>query len=154
MWRRSSQMRKRAQSAAWFWAAASLATCTYAATAPSLHTLRAVRIGPQGATTRIIIDTDGEIAVATGTLHHPERVYFDLKNTRPAGAKLRTIGGSKDGLVQKVRLALTQRTVTRVVVDLSEAAEFETSQSVNPARLVIELRRAGTPHSSGHIDQL
>ena len=133
--------------AVWVGAIAALATAAFAAPATepvpaSAVTLRQMRVLPQGATTKIVLELDGQAAFVWGELHHPERIFFDLKNTEPAGPKLRTIEAA--GLVEKVRMALTQRHTTRVVVDLAEAAEFETTQMVNPARLVIEVRRAGT----------
>ena len=45
-----------------------------------------------------------------------------------------------DALVQQIRVAETQPEVTRVVIDLVQAASVTTSQLSNPNRLVLELR--------------
>jgi N-acetylmuramoyl-L-alanine amidase len=50
-----------------------------------------------------------------------------------------------DPFVKQIRVAETQKTVTRVVLDLEGPVEFTTSQLQNPDRLIIEL------HAPGHV---
>jgi N-acetylmuramoyl-L-alanine amidase len=92
--------------------------------------------------TRVVVDLQAEVSPHGDRLRNPERIYFDLPNTR-LGAALRAktlqIG---DSLVQRIRIAQTQTDVTRVVADLSgEGVEYTLSTLANPPRIVLELRR-------------
>ena len=110
----------------------------------------AVRHWVQGGVVRIAIEVSGEFRFRSDRLHNPERVYFDLADTRPQlGDKPYWSENLPQGsVVERLRLAQTTLTTTRVVLDLSGAAEISTVQLSNPNRLVIELRPAnggGTP---------
>jgi N-acetylmuramoyl-L-alanine amidase len=104
----------------------------------------AVRHWVQGGVVRIAIEVSGEFRFRSDRLHNPERVYFDLADTRPQlGDKPYWSENLPQGsVVERLRLAQTTLTTTRVVLDLSGAAEISTVQLSNPNRLVIELRPA------------
>ncbi|MGP8246227.1 MAG: N-acetylmuramoyl-L-alanine amidase [Bryobacteraceae bacterium] len=104
----------------------------------------AVRHWTQGGVVRIAIEVDGAFHFRGDRLHNPERVYFDLADTRMRlGAKPYWSDSLAPGsVVERVRLAQTTSSVTRVVLDLSGAAEISTVQLANPNRLVIEVRPA------------
>jgi N-acetylmuramoyl-L-alanine amidase len=91
--------------------------------------------------TRVAIEVSGDFQYHTDRLHNPERIYYDIANSRPRIEKkvfyAETID---DKLVQRVRVAETTPGVTRVVLDLGPAVEVSTSQLTNPNRLMIELR--------------
>ena len=76
----------------------------------------------------------------------PERMFFDIHGARPqiASKGMHTIAVG-DALVQQIRVAETQPEVTRVVIDLVQAASVTTSQLSNPNRLVLELRSKDAP---------
>ena len=101
----------------------------------------AVRHWTQGGVVRIAIEVDGAFHFRGDRLHNPERVYFDLADTRMRlGAKpywSDSLAG-RAPLVERVRLAQTTPSVTRVVLDLSRAAEISTVELTNPNRLVVE----------------
>ena len=102
----------------------------------------AVRHWSMGDVTRIVVESTGEFRFKSDRLHNPERLFFDLLGTRPqlrGGGANRTITVG-DSLIRQIRVAETQRGVTRVVFDLEANVEFSTSQLANPDRLVIELR--------------
>jgi len=104
------------------------------------HELRAVRTWSLGDITRIAIETDDVVEFQHDQLSEPPRIYFDLSDTRVlkgAGGVI-TVG---DLVVKQIRVALTQRDRTRVVVDLFERGEYSVSHLTNPARLVVEVRR-------------
>ena len=90
--------------------------------------------------TRVIVDLEAEVKVRGDRLNNPDRVYFDLPNTRlSAELKSRTVPVG-DGLVKQIRMAHTQIGVTRVVVDLNSSAEYTLSMLTNPPRVALELR--------------
>jgi N-acetylmuramoyl-L-alanine amidase len=104
----------------------------------------AVRHWTQGEAVRIAIELSGEFHYRSDRLHNPERVYFDLADTRPGlGDKPYWLENLPPGyVVERVRLAQTTSSTTRVVLDLAGLAEITTVQLANPNRLVIELRPA------------
>jgi N-acetylmuramoyl-L-alanine amidase len=104
----------------------------------------AVRHWTQGSVVRIAVEVSGNFHFLSDRLHNPERLYFDLADTRPQlGDKPYWSETLPDGyVVERVRLAQTTLTTTRVVLDLRGAADVSTVQLSNPNRLVIELRPA------------
>jgi N-acetylmuramoyl-L-alanine amidase len=99
---------------------------------------------------RIAIEVSGNFHFLSDRLHNPERLYFDLADTRPQlGDKPYWSETLADGyVVERVRLAQTTLTTTRVVLDLRGVADVSTVQLSNPNRLVIELRPAGSGAAS------
>ena len=100
--------------------------------------------------TRVAIEVTGKFEFRTDRLHNPERVYYDILNAVP-----RIVKGPRmyseavdDKLLQRVRVAETARSVTRIVLDLGDGVEATCSTLTNPDRLVVELRGAGSKPSS------
>ena len=108
----------------------------------------AVRHWSMGEVTRIVVESTGQFRFQSDRLHNPERLFFDLLGTRPrldGGRGTRTIPVG-DRLVRQIRVAETQRGITRVVLDLESNVEFSTSQLANPDWLVIEVRNSLDAH--------
>lgn len=105
------------------------------------HHVKAVRFWSLGDVTRIVVETDGSFQLRSDHLENPERLFFDLEGTAPSlGQKPIAVISVTDGLVRQIRVAETQRNVTRVVLDMEEPAVVSTSRLDNPNRLIIELR--------------
>jgi N-acetylmuramoyl-L-alanine amidase len=101
----------------------------------------AVRSWSLSEATRVVIEVNGEFEFHAERAHNPERIFFDVQNSRPhiKGHRFYSaIVGDK--LVKKVRVAETQTGVTRVVLDLEGASDYTATQLSNPDRLVVELR--------------
>lgn len=112
----------------------------------SLLTVTAVRHWTMVSVTRVAVEISGEFQFRTDRLHNPERVYFDILNSRPRmGARQTYSETLEDRLVKRIRMAETAPGVTRIVLDLADGAEVSSSQLTNPHRLVIELRSATGP---------
>lgn len=91
--------------------------------------------------TRVVINLEAEPKVQAERLTEPDRIYFDLPNTKLGGdRKFRTVAVN-DALVKRIRMAQTQASVTRVVIDLNADVQQSTSVLTNPTRLVVELRK-------------
>jgi N-acetylmuramoyl-L-alanine amidase len=118
-----------------------------AASAPApgrLPRVLSVRHWSSPGVTRVVVELEADVKARSDRLSNPERVYFDLPNTRLSPElKNKTIEVG-DALVKQVRLAHTQIGVTRVVVDLNSDAEHSVSTLTNPPRVVVELRPRGT----------
>ncbi len=108
--------------------------------------VEAIRFWSFGDVTRIAIQTHGEYTLAKDQIQHPSRVYFDLNGLRPPsslrhGVQIVQVG---DRQVKQIRIAEVSPKRTRIVFDLLGAMEVNSSQLVNPDRLIIEFRPKGT----------
>jgi N-acetylmuramoyl-L-alanine amidase len=107
--------------------------------------LQDVRVWSTGEVTRVALEVTGEARFAHDRLLSPDRVYIDLFDTRPDATRgLSYTLPVANGPIKQVRVALTQPTVTRVVLDLDGAVEYSVSQLANPDRVMLEVRRSGS----------
>jgi len=91
----------------------------------------------------VVIDLQDQVQYEAHRLTGPERIYFDLHDTRLAVdlfGKNIEIG---DPLVQRVRVAQPVPGITRVVLETKGGSNFSVSLEVNPYRLVVEIRKIG-----------
>ena len=116
--------------------------------------VNAIRFWTYEEATRIAVEISGEFTYRSERLHNPERIFFDIRNSRPVLAvKKPGITSVEDKLIKRIRIAETLPGVTRIVLDLTGPAEVTASQLANPDRLIIELRKGaarnrsrGAPH--------
>jgi N-acetylmuramoyl-L-alanine amidase len=105
--------------------------------------ITAVRFWSSLDNTRIAIEATGEFQFRSDRLQNPERLFFDLLGATPEmGTKAIQRIAVGDRLVRQIRIAETQREVTRVVLDLSADVTFSTSQLSSPDRLIIDVHSA------------
>lgn len=101
--------------------------------------------------TRVVVDADGPVHFTRNVLKKPDRLYFDLRNSRlqkksPPSVSIR------DGILKSVRSGQFKNNVVRVVLDLHEIANYNVFLLENPYRLVIDvfgLRKSGPSGVSG-----
>jgi N-acetylmuramoyl-L-alanine amidase len=100
-----------------------------------------IRFWTAGDTTRVAIEVSGEFRYKSQRLSGPDRVFFDLTETKIGlkDKKPSTIA-VKDGLVKQVRLAEKEPGTIRVVLDLEDGVDYTVSQLSNPERLMVELK--------------
>ena len=108
--------------------------------------LTSVRAWPLDGVTRIAIETRNEPSWRADFAPNPDRLFFDI---RDAGIQLEK-GSPRsieiDGpLVKRARIAMNQRTVVRIVLDLRQKVDYNVSVLSNPWRLMVELRPKGAP---------
>lgn len=104
-----------------------------------------VRFWSLGDVTRIAVETSREFTFRTDHINNPSRYFFDLRGAKPVLDKKGThIIVVNDTRVRQIRVAETQPSVTRVVLDMDQG-EFDivTSQLTGPDRLMIEVRGKG-----------
>jgi N-acetylmuramoyl-L-alanine amidase len=96
--------------------------------------------------TRVAIDLEAGVKYESQRIKHPDRVFFDLLNTK-LDPKLagKTLDVS-DGLLKSIRMSQFKTGRTRVVLDLDELSEFDASLVSNPPRLIIDVHN-GDIHS-------
>jgi len=91
----------------------------------------------------VVIDLQDQVQYEAHRLTKPERIYFDLHDTRLAdslNAKTIEVG---DPLLQRIRVAQPVQGVSRVVLETIGASNFSVSLEPNPYRLVVEVRKIG-----------
>src|SRR5271155_2851939 len=89
--------------------------------------------------TRVAIDLEQGVKYQSQRIENPDRVFFDLLNTK-LDPKLAKTFDVSDGLLKDIRMAQFAAGRTRVVLDLDELSEFQASLLSNPARLIIDIR--------------
>jgi len=108
---------------------------------PASASVTAIRFWSLGDVTRIAVEVSSDFTFKFERLVAPERLFFDIIGARPdmapKGTHIIAVG---DAQVMQIRVAETQPDVTRVVLDLVQAASVTTSQLSSPNRLMIELR--------------
>jgi N-acetylmuramoyl-L-alanine amidase/putative methionine-R-sulfoxide reductase with GAF domain len=126
------------------------------ATAAQLATLpevTGIRHWSTAESSTVVIDLQDQVQYEAHRLTNPERIYFDLHDTRLAAelfGKSLEIG---DTLVQRVRVAQPIPGITRVVLETKGASNFSVSLEASPYRLVVEIRKVGaTPEPRSKVN--
>jgi N-acetylmuramoyl-L-alanine amidase len=112
-----------------------------AQTESKLQSVTAVRHWSLGEVTRVAVEVSGSFNFATERLHNPERVYFDIPDSKPRLGVRFYSEPVDDKLLSRIRATETVPGVTRIVLDLAGEVEASASQLTNPDRLIIELRK-------------
>ncbi len=123
-----------------------LAGLRLGAAPPDPGKVTSIRFWSLGDMTRIAVEVSSDFSFKSERLTGPERMFFDIRGAKPEmvrkGVQVIPVG---DALLTQIRVAETQPDVTRVVLDLAQAAAVTTSQLSNPNRLMIELRSKEKP---------
>ena len=88
--------------------------------------------------TRVAIDLEEDVKFESQRIDNPDRIFFDLLNTR-LDPKLAKTFDVSDDLLKDVRMAQFKTGQTRVVLDLDDVSEFDASLQSNPPRLIINI---------------
>lgn len=91
--------------------------------------------------TRVVIDLSGPAEFSTNRLSDPDRIYFDLKNSR-LKKEIKTALPVGDGLLKAVRAGQFDAQTVRVVLDLEKIKDFHSFILDDPTRLVIDVNGA------------
>ncbi len=115
----------------------------------------AVRFWSLGEVTRVAVQTSGEFRYKYGRLSNPDRIYFDILNSRQRVSRHNPhVINVNDGLIGQIRVAQNTRSVTRVALDLVGNVKVTSSQLANPYRLMIEVRGKPAPSKVSRLKKL
>jgi N-acetylmuramoyl-L-alanine amidase len=89
--------------------------------------------------TRVAIDLEQGVKYESQRIDHPDRIFFDLLNTKLDSKLAGKTFDVSDGLLKDIRTAQFKTGRTRVVLDLDELSEFDASLLSNPSRLIIDI---------------
>ena len=91
--------------------------------------------------TRVAVDLEREIEYEAGRIPSPDRIFFDLHQTKLAPE---LVGKSFDaesdeGFLRKIRVAQHRRGLTRIVLEVDPVSEYSAFLLPNPYRLIIDI---------------
>jgi len=117
-----------------------------AAKTSGLATVSSIREWATPSYTRVVIDVDDEVKFEAGRIANPDRIYFDLHNTKLlASLKDHVTDVDGDGLLKKIRLGVNRVGITRVVLEVGQVTTYSAFLLPNPYRLVIDIQGATKP---------
>ena len=90
--------------------------------------------------TRVAIDLEQNVEFESQRIDHPDRIFFDLRDTRLASALMGKSFDVDDGFLKKIRIAQFRPGRTRVVLEVNNLAQYNAFVQPNPYRLIIEIR--------------
>ena len=105
--------------------------------------------------TRVAIDlaqTDPEhdVAFQSQRIDHPDRIFFDLPDTKLASRLAGKTFDVDDGLLKKIRVAQFQPGRTRIVLDVDSLSDYKAFLLPNPSRLIIDVHGKDTQAKDEH----
>ena len=89
--------------------------------------------------TRVAIDLEDEVKYETGRVPSPDRIFFDLHNTKLASELVGKTFEVGDGFLRKIRVAQFSANLTRVVLEVDDVTEYSAFLLPNPYRLIIDI---------------
>src|SRR5579859_3947819 len=104
-----------------------------------LPRLTAIRHWSTGDYTRIAIDLEQEVKYQSGRVPHPDRIFFDLYDTKLAPEPVGKSFEVDTGFLHKIRVAQYKLGMARVVLDVDDVAEYSAFLLPNPYRLIIDI---------------
>ncbi len=89
--------------------------------------------------TRVAIDLEGDVKFGSQRIANPDRIFFDLRDTKLASTLVGKSFDVDDGFLKKIRVAQFQPGRTRVVLEVADLSDYETFLLPNPYRLIIDI---------------
>ncbi len=88
--------------------------------------------------TRVVIELSSPVEFLSKRLSNPDRLYFDLKNSK-ISKEINTTLPVGDGILKTVRAGQFSKDTVRVVLDLEEIKDFKAFVIGDPAKLIIDV---------------
>ena len=107
--------------------------------APASPRVTGIRYWSTADYTRVAIDLDGEVKYESGRVPDPDRIFFDLPDTRLVSTLVGKSFDVQDGFLKKIRIAQYQKGSTRVVLEVDDVTEYSAFLLPNPYRLIIDI---------------
>jgi N-acetylmuramoyl-L-alanine amidase len=89
--------------------------------------------------TRVAIDLEDEVKYEAGRVPDPDRIFFDLADTKLASVLVGKSFDVQDGFLKKIRVAQYQPGATRVVLEVADVSDYSAFLLPNPYRLIIDI---------------
>jgi N-acetylmuramoyl-L-alanine amidase len=89
--------------------------------------------------TRVAIDLENEVKYEAGRVPNPDRIFFDLQDTKLASGLIGKSFDVSDGFLKRIRVAQFERGTTRVVLEVDDVSDYSAFLLPNPYRLIIDI---------------
>jgi len=89
--------------------------------------------------TRVAIDLEQEVQYQFGRVPRPDRIFFDLNDTKLAADLVGKSFDVEAGFLHRIRIAQYKSNMVRVVLDVNDVAEYSAFLLPNPYRLIIDI---------------
>ena len=87
----------------------------------------------------VAIDLQRAVKYDAQRIDHPDRIFFDLFDTKLDSTLARKAFDVDEGLLKKIRISQFKPRQTRVVLEIGGTSNFQASLLSNPSRLVIDV---------------
>jgi len=89
--------------------------------------------------TRVAIDVERDVKFDSQRIANPDRIFFDLKDTRLASTLVGKMFDVDDGFLKKIRVAEFKPGRTRIVLEVDDLSSYDAFLLPNPYRLIIDI---------------
>jgi len=89
--------------------------------------------------TRVAIDVEQEVKFGSERISNPDRIFFDLRDTKLASTLVGKTFDVDDGFLKKIRVAEFQPGRTRIVLEVDDLASYDAFLLPDPYRLIIDV---------------
>jgi N-acetylmuramoyl-L-alanine amidase len=89
--------------------------------------------------TRVAIDLESEAKFASQRISNPDRIFFDLRDTKLASTLVGKSFDVDDGFLKKIRVAQFQPGRTRVVLEVDDLSDYDAFLLPDPYRLIVDI---------------
>ncbi len=97
--------------------------------------------------TRVAIDLEQDVKFDSMRIDHPDRIFFDLFDTKLASTLVGKTFDVDDGFLKKIRVAQFKPGKTRVVLEVDDLSDYDAFLLPNPSRLIIDIHGKQSPKS-------
>ena len=95
--------------------------------------------------TRVAIDLEQEAKFESQRIANPDRIFFDLRDTRLASTLVGKTFDVDDGFLKRIRVAQFEPGRSRIVLEVDDLSDYSAFLLPNPARLIIDIHGANAP---------
>ena len=93
--------------------------------------------------TRVAIDVEQEVKFGSERISNPDRIFFDLHDTKLASTLVGKTFDVDDGFLKTIRVAEFQPGRTRIVLEVDNLASYDAFLLPDPYRLIIDIHGKG-----------
>jgi N-acetylmuramoyl-L-alanine amidase len=104
--------------------------------------------------TRVAIDLEQEVRFDSQRIDRPDRIFFDLYDTKLASTLVGKSFDVDDGFLKKIRVAQFKADKTRVVLEVDDLSDYDAFLLPNPSRLIIDIHGKQTAKSEAEKSRL
>ena len=117
--------------------------------APLLPLVTGIRHWSTPDYTRVAIDLEQEVKYEAGRVANPDRIFFDLHDTKLASTLVGKTFEVSDGFLRRVRIAQFQKGMVRVVLEVDDVSDYSAFLLPNPYRLIVDIhgRKSNVPQT-------